>query len=192
MHVNGTVISDFWKDGKMIPLNEVRSKQLIGKQFPDEKWNEVPAGKSSSVFISSTRQKDGEKDPDVFASDKMMSLVLAEKTKKSVFMIPERGPNKKPDCVYDGDTIELKHVRGGQRKVGKNALLALPQSENVFLYVDKPFSIEGCLSSVKGCYDNNKKLAEKEGKKFIEPNKSARLYIFTQGQLYKYKWGDLI
>jgi hypothetical protein len=57
------------------------------------------------IYISGTRQKDGQKDPAVFESDKMMAGVLAEKTKKSVFMIPERGPNKKPDCVYDGDTM---------------------------------------------------------------------------------------
>ena len=137
------------------------SKEVAEKLFPSEKWTAVSASSSASIFISETRRKDGKKDMAVYESDKMMALTLAEKSGKNVFMPPERSKGKNPDCIFDGDFLEMKHVRGDQRKVGKNAINALSQSENVFLYIDKPTSIEECLSSVKGYYSNNKKKSNK-------------------------------
>ena len=137
------------------------SKEVAEKLFPSEKWTAVSASSSASIFISETRRKDGKKDMAVYESDKMMALTLAEKSgnvfysEEFAFAVNIEGKN--PDCIFDGDFLEMKHVRGGQRKVGKNAINSLSQSENVFLYIDKPTSIEECLSSVKGYYSNNKK-----------------------------------
>ncbi|MBQ6565618.1 MAG: hypothetical protein IJL80_01060 [Treponema sp.] len=161
--------------------------------YPNETWVSEKAGDKSSVFVSSAREADGAKDPAVYASDKLMATALAKATGKDVFMLPERNKGgKNPDCVFDGATMEMKHVRGGQRKVGVNALGALSQSKNVFLYVDKPISIESCLSGIRGTLTNSRNQAKRIGASFTEPKREGLLYIFTKGELHKCTWGDVL
>lgn len=127
----------------------------------------------------------------VYESDKMMAHTLAKETGENVFMLPERGEGKHPDCFFKDSTMEMKHVRGGRDKVGKNAIEALSQSQNTFLFVDKNIPIDSCLSKIAGSVKTNRN-SEKQNKKFVEPPKDALLYIFTQGRLYKNVWGDVL
>lgn len=167
--------------------------KTLNKLYPNETWKSEKISDSASLFISSSREEDGAKDPAVYESDKMMASVLAKETGKDVFMLPERNKGgKNPDCYFEGATLEMKHVRGAQRKVGKNAVYALEQSENVFLYIDKSFSIEACLSGINGFYYRAKNQAEKDGLPFIEPNSQALLCIFVQGTLHRHTWGDVL
>lgn len=161
--------------------------------YPNETWTSEKVGGKSSLFVASAREADGAKDPAVYDSDKMMATSLAKATDKDVFMLPERNKGgKNPDCVFDGATMEMKHVRGGQRKVGVNAVGALSQSKNVFLYVDKPISIESCLSGIRGTLVNSRNQAKKNNTSFTEPKRDGLLYIFTKGELHKCTWNDVL
>ena len=167
--------------------------KTVKKLYPNETWTTEKAGEKSSVFVSSSRKEDGAKNPEVYASDKMMAVTLAKTTGEDVFMLPERNKaGKNPDCFFDGTTMEMKHVRGGRNKVGKNAIEALGQSKNTFLFVDKDIPIDSCLSKITGSVKMHRRGLSEKGETFVEPPKDARLYIFTQGKLYKNVWGDVL
>ncbi len=169
-----------------------KSKEVAEKSFPSEKWSAISASSSTSVFIAATRQKDGKKDPAVYESDKMMALTLAEKSGMNVFMPPERRAGKNPDCLFDGKPLEMKHVRGDINKLGKNAIKALEQADNVFLFTDNAFSKEMCLTKIKGSIKAKRGTARQKGIIFQEPPKESILYIFTNNQLFKCTWGDVL
>ena len=104
--------------------------KAIQKLFPNETWTSERAG-SATVYIASARKEDGAKDKEVYKSDNMMAHTLAKESGADIFMLPERGDGKHPDCYFNGATIEMKHVQSVKpRKVGVNALRALEQSEN--------------------------------------------------------------
>ncbi len=165
--------------------------KAIQKLFPNETWTSEKAGDNSYVYVASARKEDGAKDKEVYESDNMMAHTLAKESGADIFMLPERGDGKHPDCYFIDSTIEMKHVRGGRNKVGSNAIDALDQSQNVFLFIDKDISIDSCLAKIAGSVKTNRD-SEKKDKKFVEPPKDARLYIFTQGKLYKNVWGDVL
>ena len=167
-------------------------KRIMQELYADEKWTSEKTEGGSTLFIAASRQEDGARDPDVYASDKMMAIILAKETGKDVFLLPERSPFRNPDCFFDGGTMELKHVRGGRNKVGKNAMEALKQSPNVFLFIDKNIPVDSCISKIAGSIQICRRSLAEKGKHFLEPPKDARLYLYTEGKLYEGTWADVL
>ena len=86
----------------------------------------------------------------------------------------------------------MKNVTGSVKKVGTNAIRALKQSPNVFIYVGQNHQIENCLSKIRGALIDIRQQAKKDGKEFIEPIAESKLLIYTEGKLYQKKWGDVL
>lgn len=122
-----------------------------------------------------------------------MAETLIKETGKDVYLLTENGGlgSKNPDGFYILDTIEMKHVRGGLEKLGKNSMKALSQSDNVFLYCDKSFSKEGCIKKIKGSLFAKQNEYKQKGEVFTMPPKDALLYIYTNGELLRMNWGDV-
>lgn len=175
----------------MFMFDKVPRNGKVNKLYPDETWTTENIGGKAILFVSSARKADGAKDPIVYDSDTMIARTLARETGEDVYLLPERNVGaSNPDAFFIDGTMEFKHVHGNLNKVGKNAIKALGQSENVMLFTDKDFTITACLSKIKGSFDA--RLNTTNGGAFTMPSKSARLYIYTGGKLYKYTWGDIM
>lgn len=167
------------------------TESLVKQKYPKEDFVSRKITKLSSLKISKDRIREGAKDPLVYESDKMMAETLVKKTNRDFYMLSENGAFgvKSPDGFYKLSTIEMKHVTGSLRKVGVNAVRALKQSPNVFVYVDNNFSINACLEKIRGTIKNTR---AQMGNKFIEPNKNDLLLIFTNNELYEYTWREVL
>ena len=167
------------------------TESLVKQKYPKEDFVSRKITKLSSLNISKDRIREGVKDPLVYESDKMMAETLVKKTDRDFYMLSESGAFgvKSPDGFYKLSTIEMKHVTGSLKKVGVNAVRALRQSPNVFIYVDKNYSIEACLDKIRGSIKNTR---AQMGKDFIEPQKDDLLLIFTGDKLYEYTWNEVL
>ena len=193
-----TDIKRFTSDGRKLTLKELfdgKPDDSKVRNPVDGMWSTEKVTKSSSLHIAKERLEDGMKDPLVYGSDKMMAKTLARETGKDVWLLPERHKEKgtvNPDAFFDGKPLEMKHVYGERNKVGKNAVRALEQAKDVFLYVDKNFGINDCISKIKGSLFAREQDAKKQGDKpFVRPESGHNLYIFTQKTLYVFDWKDI-
>ncbi len=189
---NGTVISvDDLKNSPIITNAE--TAKLVKKNYPNDTFIRRKLSDNASLYISKERIRAGIKDPLVYKSDKMMATTLARMTGRDFYMLSENKVGvANPDGFFIDNTIEMKHVRAGIEKLGKNAIHALKQSENVFLYCDRSFSKKDCIDKIRGSLYAKKGTANKNGLDFTEPNKNSLLYIYTDGKLYKLHWGDTL
>ncbi len=78
------------------------------------------------------------------------------------------------------------------KKVWANAINALSQSNNIFLYVEAPFEINTCIEKIKGSIFDARNTAIKNGKNFIAPDKNGLVLIFTKEKLYSLTWKDIL
>ncbi len=198
---NGTVISvnelkqyiDTLKTEAEILAQNEKTAKLVLKNFPNDTFIKRKITDNSSLYVAKNRIKDGIKDITVYNSDKMMAETLVKETGLDFYMLSERGVGvKNPDGFFIDTTMEMKHVQGSLDKLGKNAIRALRQSENVFLYADRQFSEKDCVDKIRGSLNAKRGTAKRDGVKFIEPNKNALLYIFSDGKLYKLHWEDVL
>jgi hypothetical protein len=168
-----------------------KTELLVKKKYPKEEFVSRKITKQSSLYVSKERIRAGAKDPLVYESDKMMATTIVKHTNRDFYMLSENGVFgvKSPDGFYKLSTIEMKHVTGSLKKVGVNAVRALRQSPNVFIYVDKNYSIEACLDKIRGSIKNTR---AQMGKDFIEPQKDDLLLIFTGDKLYEYTWNEVL
>ena len=191
---NGTIIP---KD--KISISENVKKQIINdntaklvkKYYPEDTFIQRKISDSGSLYVSKERIKSGIKDPAVYNFDKLMATTLVKEKGLDLYLLTENGGligTKHPDGFYIEETIEMKHVTGSLRKVGVNAVRALKQSPNVFVYVDNNYSINACLEKIHGSIKNTR---VQMGEIFIEPNKDSLLLIFTNGKLYEYTWSEV-
>lgn len=205
LYKNGEVkLDQFVKNGRKLRLDELdvdvdafkenqKTAELVKAKYPNEEFIKRKVSDTSNLYVAKNRIKDGMKDPLVYNSDKMMAVTLAKETGKDVYLLSERGVGvKNPDGFFDIATIEMKHVTGDLRRVGLNAVRSLKQSFNTFVYVEKDYSVKTCLDKISGALKNIRETTVKKGDVFIEPQENGLLYIFTQGTLYKYKWGDVL
>ena len=208
MYKSGMGISQFVNSGRKIPLSEMKTvspltetpakankitAKLVSEKYPNEQFVKRKITDESSLFVSKERIKAGIKDTLVYNWDKMMSTVLIKETNKDFYLIAENKVGvTNPDGFYIADTIEMKHVRGGLDKLGKNAITALKQSNNVFLYADNNFSKDACIKKIRGSVRAKRAESLQNKKIFNEPNKDSLLYIFSNGNLYKLKWEEVL
>jgi hypothetical protein len=62
----------------------------------------------------------------------------------------------------------------------------------VFLFIEKNFGIDDCISKIKGLlYAREQDSKKMGGKPFVRPEKGHKLYIFTQRTLYSFNWEDI-
>lgn len=196
-------LNKFLNDGRVKPLKELNKElkiktvtnkttaKLVSKKYPNDVFVKRKITDNANLYIAEERIKAGIKDPVVYESDKMMATTLIKETGKDVYLLTEKGGLgiKNPDGFYTVDTIEMKHVTGSLRKVGVNAVRALKQSDNVFIYVDNNYSIEACLERIKGAIKNTR---QQFGSEFIEPSPKGLLYIYTQEKLFERNWSDIL
>lgn len=199
MYKSGAVsLERFVNNGSIVPVKELKetaadeTASLVKKLYPDEKFAEKKVTDKASLFVSHQRIKEGLKDPLVYNSDKMMAKTLAQLSGKDFYLISEnKNDQKNPSGFFISNTMEMKHVHGGLEKVGKNAIKALRQSENVFLYLDRDFSLEAVKIKIHGSLAARKATAIKNKENFKMPNGSSLLYIYTDGKLYELAWKDV-
>ena len=191
-----TDIKAFSSKGRKLTLKELfggKKKERKPSRPESKVWHREKVSGDADLYVAQERLEAGMKDPAVYASDRMMAKTLARETGKDVYLLPENKKNSaNPDGFFNGGTIEFKHVIGKRDKIGKNAVRGLEQSENVFLYIEKNFGIDDCVSKVKGSIKARINESKKEGSKpFDFPDMNRKLYIYTQGKLYVFNWGDV-
>ena len=191
-----TDIKSFSGGGRKLTLKELFSGEVEERNPILDKskmWFKEKVTKDCNLYIAQGRLEAGMKDPLVYGSDKLMAKVLARETGKDVYLLPEINKgNSNPDGFFNGDTIEFKNVRGSQRKVGSNAVSALQQAKNVFVYVEKNFDIKTCTEKINGSYYDTKQNYLKKNIPFSEADLEANLYIYTNNTLYTFKWSDVL
>ncbi len=169
----------------IIGETDSEEQKQLEELYPNEKWdwnNGEKASDKSSVFVSSTRAIDEQKRSDIFNSDKEMTMMIARELQRNVYMLPEDNRtkgSKNPDIILNGKTMEMKRVKGSRNRIGINAVNALKQSPNVFIYTQGDLSVKSCLDKIK----REVKARVKEGtntKRLFDPN--ALLYI--EGSTY--------
>ena len=148
---NGTIISvDELKqnfttlkaEAQILSQNEKTAK-LVSRNYPNDSFVRRKITDNASLYVAKKRIKDGIKDIAVYESDKMMAETLVRETGLDFYMLPERGVGvKNPDGFFIDATMEMKNVTGSVKKVGTNAIRALKQSPNVFIYVGQNHQIE--------------------------------------------------
>lgn len=169
-----------------------KTADLVKKLYPKDEFVGKKVSSSATLYVSKNRIRDGLKDITVYKSDKMMAISLAKEMGRDVYLLTERGSGKHPDAFFIDDTLEMKHVTGGLRRVGLNAVRSLKQSANTFIYIEKELPVGNCLEKIKGALKNIRQTVKQNGGQFVEPKKDGLLLVFTQGKLYKYKWADVL
>lgn len=206
MYKNGVSLERFINNGSIKTVKELKSElsikseltnqdtaALVKKNYPSDTFIRRHISNKASLYVSKERIKAGIKDPLVYNSDKMMATILAKETGKDFYLLSENLVGiANPDGFYIDDTLEMKNVSGSLRKVGSNAIRALRQSQNVFVFVQKDYPIEACLNKIKGSIIDTRQQLKNAGSKFIEPSPEKRLFIYTQGKLYEKKWKDVL
>lgn len=202
-------LNKFLNNGKVITLDELdkdklvenakiqkaneETAKLVKKNYPKDTFVSKKITDNSRLYVSKERIKAGIKDPNVYKSDKLMAITLIKKTNRDFYMLAENLVGfANPDGFFIDDTIEMKNVSGSLRRVGLNAVRALRQSKNVFVFVQQDYSIESCLNRIKGALVDTRQQMLKNGGKFIEPEPDAKLLIYTQGKLFYQKWSDVL
>lgn len=205
LYKNGEVkLDQFVKSGRKLRLDELdvdvdafkenqKTAELVKAKYPNEEFVKRKVSDTSNLYVTKNRIKDGMKDPLVYNSDKMMAVTLAKETGKDVYLLSERGVGvKNPDGFFDIATIEMKHVTGDLDKLGKNAIRALKQSENIFLYADKNFTKENCIRKIRGSLLAKQGELRQKGEKFIPPDANGLVYIYTNKELLKLTWREIL
>ena len=207
----GISLERFVNNGEIVPLAELeeslgiaetktvqtaseKTAELVKKNYPNDTFVRRKITDNASLYVAKNRIKAGVKDPLVYNSDKTMAETLAKETNIDFYLITEKGDAgiKHPDGFFMDATMEMKHVRGGIDKVGINAVKALDQAPNIFIYTDKPFAEDYCLSKIRGSLKARRDSHSKNGTKFTEPIPNGLLYIYTDGKLYKHTWADVL
>ena len=198
-------LKQFTNNGTVLPLDQIENEKvakavsnentakLVKKYYPNDPFVSQKISDTSRLYVSKERIKAGIKDPLVYKSDKMMASTLAKETGKDFYMLSENliGTTN-PDGFFIDNTIEMKNVNGSLRRVGLNAVRALKQAQNVFVFIQKDYPIEACLNKIKGTLIDTRQQMIKNGRKFIEPNPNGRLLIYTQGKLFEKTWQDVL
>lgn len=188
-------INKFSSDGRKLTLKELfdgKIKKRAPKSPESKMWHKEKVSKNSNLYIAQERLDAGMKDPAVYSSDKMMAKTLARETGKDVYLLPETNKDSpNPDGFFDGKPIEFKHVIGGMDKVGKNAIKALKQSQNIFLYIKQDLSYKSCLDKIKGSLKAYIGTSKSNDLPYIMPDKEAFIYMYTEGEIHVAKWKDV-
>lgn len=128
MKVNGTPLTDFVKNGKLISLNEIRTIQLANKEFPNEKW----IWKEPNIYVAEGRNLKGKNEKEKFEKEFEQAKILANHN-HCVYLVPETGDGTHYDCIVDGRKTELKTSSGSLNSLGYNYSKAVKQGDDVFI-----------------------------------------------------------
>ena len=125
--------------------------ELVAKGlYPHEKWELLENG----IYIAKSRMPRSADQINVLDKELRQARILVERG-NIVYLLPEvdqpRIKNKKyPDAVVDGLIMEFKTVFGNERKIKEKYKEGRDKAENVFLYIEPPFSQRIVASKLSG------------------------------------------
>src|SRR5574344_2640288 len=112
----------------------------------NDTWTE-----EDGVFISDKRKEDGKKAKETYNNDLFIAKQFAKARKEPIYMIPERSKGSNPDCIFNGEYLEMKFVHGNRRAVQSKTMEGLNQANNVYSYIEQNLTEKECFNSIRGC-----------------------------------------
>lgn len=192
-----TPLEKFVNNGQKVPLSELekelepkinkiieKSKAMLAKKFPDEKWVE----KSKNLFVSQSRidfSKKNKTEMAKLAKEIEQAKILTDR--KIVSFLPnEIGDGKHYDSLSNLIETEFKTVTGSRDKIGDNFKDALKQGHNIFIRTNGETS-KSAYSSILG----KTKVLLLKGKE-ISPNRTIYFWDEQQKELHIWKLDEII
>ena len=134
--------------------NAEKAEQAAKGLYPHEKWEFLEDG----IYIAKSRMPHSAEQINVLDKELQQARILVERG-STVYLLPETDQpkikNKKyPDAVVDDLIMEFKTVSGNKRKIKENYKEGREKADNVFLYIEPPFShrtvVDKLYGTIKG------------------------------------------